>query len=76
MTLEMAAMMEKIARFSFPNARLVTDRSHVQKLAYDTLQKMRIHYRWEAIDQENKEIELAKKLDKNMFPRSLKMVTP
>lgn len=44
-TLDMAATMENIARFSFPNARLVTDRFHVQKLAYDALQKMRIHYR-------------------------------
>jgi len=75
-TLDMAAMMENIARFSFPNARPVTDRFHVQKLAYDTLQEMRIYYYGEVIDQENKEIELAKKLDKNMFPRSLKMVTP
>ncbi len=51
-TLEMAATMENIARFSFPNARLVTDRFHVQKLAYDALQEKRIHYRWEAIDLE------------------------
>jgi transposase len=59
-TLDMAATMEKIARFSFPKATLVTDRFHVQKLAYDAVQEMRIKYRWEAIDQENKEIELSK----------------
>lgn len=59
-TLDMAAPMERIARFSFPKATLVTDRFHVQKLAYDAVQEMRIKYRWEAIDQENKEIELSK----------------
>ena len=59
-TLDMAASMERIARFSFPQATLVTDRFHVQKLAYDAVQEMRIKYRWEAIDQENKEIELSK----------------
>lgn len=36
-TLDMAVTMENIARFSFPNARLVTDRFHVQKLAFDAL---------------------------------------
>lgn len=59
-TLDMAASMEKIAKFSFPKAVLVTDRFHVQKLAYEAVQEMRIKYRWEAIDQENKEIELGK----------------
>lgn len=61
-TLDMAATMEKIVRFSFPKASLVTDRFHVQKLAYDAVQEMRIKYRWEAIDQENKEIELSKEI--------------
>ena len=70
-TLDMAATMENIARFSFPNARLVTDRFHVQKLAYDALQEMRIHYRWEAIDQENKEIELGKETRQKYIPQIL-----
>jgi transposase len=70
-TLDMAATMENIARFSFPNARLVTDRFHVQKLAYDALQEMRIHYRWEAIDQENKEIELGKETGQKYIPQIL-----
>ena len=61
-TLDMAATMEKIARFTFPKATLVTDRFHVQKLVYDALQEMRIKYRWEAIDQENKEIELSREV--------------
>ena len=61
-TLDMAASMEKIVRRSFPKADLVTDRFHVQKLAYDAVQEMRITHRWEAIEQENKEIELSKEL--------------
>ena len=58
-TLDMAASMEKIVRRSFPKADLVTDRFHVQKLASDAVQEMRIAHRWEAIEQENKEIELS-----------------
>lgn len=67
-TLDMAASMENIARFSFPNARLVTDRFHVQKLAFDAVQELRIHYRWQAIDQENKEIELSKETGQKYIP--------
>jgi transposase len=63
-TLDMAANMEKIVKHSFPKAILVTDRFHVQKLAYDAVQEMRIMYRWEALEQENKEIELSKELRK------------
>ena len=67
-TLDMAPSMERIAKLSFPNASLVTDRFHVQKLAYDAVQEMRIKYRWEAIEQENLEIELAKETKKKYTP--------
>lgn len=70
-TLDMAASMEKIVRRSFPKASLVTDRFHVQKLAYDAVQEMRIAYRWEAIEQENKEMELAKELKRPHVPDRL-----
>ena len=70
-TLDMAATMEKIAKFSFPKASLVTDRFHVQKLAYDAVQEMRIKYRWDAIDQENKEIELSKETKQKYIPEVL-----
>lgn len=63
-SLDMAASMEEIARKTFTKATLVTDRFHVQKLAYDAVQQMRIEYRWQAIEQENKEIELSKELGK------------
>ena len=67
-TLDMSPTMVKIARKSFPKATIVTDRFHVQQLAYDAVQDMRIAYRWEAIEQENKEIELAKSIKKKHVP--------
>jgi transposase len=70
-TLDMAANMEHIVRGSFPKAKLVTDRFHVQKLAYDAVQEMRVKYRWEAIDQENKEIELGREVKQKYIPEML-----
>jgi len=62
--LVMAATMSKIVSKSFPKAQQVTDRFHVQKLAYEALQYLRISFRWEAFEQENNEIELCKELNK------------
>jgi len=59
-TLDMAANMGLIAKKSFPNAIRVTDRFHVQKLALEALQEIRIKYRWQAIDMENEAIEKTK----------------
>lgn len=56
-TLDMAGNMGLIIRKSFPNATLVIDRFHVQKLALDALQEIRIKHRWEALDAENDAIE-------------------
>ena len=60
-TLDMAANMGLIAKRCFSNAVRVTDRFHVQKLALEALQEIRIKYRWQAIDMENDAIEQAKK---------------
>jgi len=70
-TLDMAACMEQIVKKTFTKATLVTDRFHVQKLAYDAVQQMRIEYRWEAIEQENKEIELSRELGKPFIAHKL-----
>lgn len=59
-TLDMARNMESAARNSFAQSKLVTDRFHVVRLVLDALQHLRIKYRWEAIEQENKAIEKAK----------------
>ena len=52
----MAGNMQLIAKRSFPNATLVTDRFNVQKLVTEALQELSIKYRWEAVDQENEAI--------------------
>jgi transposase len=59
-TLDMAGSMHKIVRSCFPKAVKVIDRFHVQKLAYDALQEMRIKHRWDAINEETNAIENAK----------------
>jgi transposase len=59
-TLDMAGNMEMIAKRCFPRATRVTDRFHVQRLATEALQEMRIKLRWDALDQENDAIEHAK----------------
>ena len=70
-TLDMAATMHKIVNTCFPTSQLVTDRFHVQKLAYDALQQLRIEHRWEAMEQENKEIELSKEFGKQFIAHKL-----
>lgn len=70
-TLDMASTMERIAKYTFPRAKLVTDRFHVQKLAYEAVQEVRIRHRWEAIEEENNEIESAKKLNQKYVPEVL-----
>lgn len=60
-TLDMAGSMKLIAKRCFPNATQTIDRFHVQKLASEALQDIRIKYRWEAIEQENEAIMNARK---------------
>jgi len=67
-TLDMAANMGLIAKKCFPNATRVTDRFHVQKLALEALQEIRIKYRWQAIDLENEAIEKARTSKKKYNP--------
>ena len=59
-TLDMATSMHKIVKQCFPVASRVIDRFHVQKLAYDALQEMRISHRWDAINEETEAMEQAK----------------
>lgn len=59
-TLDMASSMRKIVLNCFPKATRVIDRFHVQKLAYDAVQEMRIAHRWDAINKETNAIENAK----------------
>lgn len=63
-TLDMAGNMGLIVKKSFPNSVQVIDRFHVQKLALDALQEIRIKHRWNALDQENHAIEKARNSNK------------
>ena len=67
-TLDLSDSMRKIVRRSFPNAKRVIDRFHVQKLACDAVQELRIKHRWDAIQQANDEMEEAKLCDEPYSP--------
>ncbi|MBF7090763.1 transposase [Flavobacterium sp. ALJ2] len=45
-TFDMASNMGLIAKKCFPNTTRITNRFHVQKLASEALQEIRIKYRW------------------------------
>ena len=70
-TVDMAGCMQKIVKRCFPNATRVIDRFHVQKLAYDALQEMRIKHRWDAINEETNAIENAKSDNEKYIPKLL-----
>ena len=63
-TLDMAGSMKLVAKRCFPNAMQVIDRFHVQKLATEAVQEIRIKHRWEAIDSENEILKQAKEKKK------------
>jgi len=70
-TLDLSDSMRKIVRSCFPKANRVIDRFHVQKLAYDALQEIRISHRWDAINEETDAIEDAKLSNKKYVPALL-----
>lgn len=53
----------KIVKSAFPKAARVIDRFHVQKLACDVVQELRIKHRWDAIRQANDKKEKEKRND-------------
>lgn len=59
-TLDLSDSMRKIVRTAFPKASRVIDRFHIQKLACDAVQELRIKHRWDAIQQANDEMQEAK----------------
>lgn len=59
-TLDLSDSMRKIVRIAFPKADRVIDRFHIQKLACDAVQDLRVQHRWDAIQQANDEEEDAK----------------
>ena len=67
-TLDLSDSMRKIVRSSFPNAQRVIDRFHIQKLACDAVQEMRIKHRWDAIQEANDAMENAKLEGREYIP--------
>jgi len=70
-SLDMANNMNLIIKKCFPSAKRVTDRFHVQKLAHDAVQDIRIKYRWEALDNENNAYKTAKEQGTDYQPELL-----
>lgn len=67
-TIDLSPSMKLIAKCAFPNATIVSDRFHVQKLMNEAISDLRVDYRWQAIDMENAEIALAKELNRTFKP--------
>lgn len=67
----MAGSMKQIAKSCFVNAVQVIDRFHVQKLANEALQNIRIKYRWIEMDNENTANGEAKSLGTTYTPEVL-----
>lgn len=55
-TTDLSSAMMLTVRKSFPAARLINDRFHVQLLMSEAVDQLRIHYRWEVLDAENRAI--------------------
>ncbi|QGA27152.1 DDE transposase [Sphingobacteruim zhuxiongii] len=70
-TLDLAGNMGLIAKRCFSNAVQVIDRFHVQQLATEALQEIRIKHRWQAIEEENQAIEAARKVKETYLPKLL-----
>jgi transposase len=70
-TIDMAASLNLAVKRCFPNAQRVIDRFHVQQLAFEAVQETRIHYRWQALEQENQAIEQARKQQVVYIPQVL-----
>ncbi len=70
-TLDLAGNMGLIVRRCFPHASMVIDRFHVQQLATEAVQEIRIRHRWEAIEAENIAIDLSKQTKRPYIPEML-----
>lgn len=71
-TIDLSPTMKIIAKRAFPNATIVSDRFHVQKLMNEAVSDLRVDYRWQAIDQENAEIQLAKEVGRKFIPHTFR----
>ncbi len=70
-TLDLSDSMNKICRIAFPRASRVIDRFHVQRLALDAVQEIRIKHRWNAINSDTDARERAKLEGRKHEPQRL-----
>lgn len=55
-TTDLSSAMMLTAHRAFPRAQLINDRFHVQQLMNEAVDQLRVRYRWEVLDAENKAI--------------------
>ena len=67
-TLDLSDSMRRIVRTAFPKASRVIDRFHIQKLACEAVQELRVKHRWDAIQQANDEMAEAKEKGEDYVP--------
>lgn len=67
-TLDLSDSMRRIVSVSFPKAKRVIDRFHIQKLACDAVQEIRVAHRWDALQQSNEKMEECKQAGKAYKP--------
>ena len=66
--LDLSDSMRRIVSVAFPKAQRVIDRFHIQKLACDAVQEIRVAHRWDALQQSNEEMEECKQTGKPYAP--------
>ena len=71
-TCDLSNSMRMIIRSVFPNARIVADRFHVQKLVTEALQQVRIKEKHKATEEETEGVKEAKKKGAIYVPRTYK----
>ena len=67
-TLDMSGSMNMIIRESFPNATIIIDRFHVQKMVTEAVQEIRIDIRKQVIKSENEAYKKSKQDNKKYYP--------
>jgi len=70
-SVDMAAPLHSVIRRCFPQAHRVVDRFHVQQLAFDAVQEVRIALRWQVLEAENEAISRSKKEGYTYRPEEL-----
>ena len=70
-TLDMAKNMEAAMKKVFANAKLVTDRFHVVRLAMEALQHIRVNLKWKEMDKENEAVKAAKEKNEQYVAEEL-----